>query len=487
MRAYQVFTLRPPLLGQVSSSSIGTGHTLYDPGPLQYWLLALPVHVDPSQGALWGAALCCGLVLSLAVEALWSTGRAVGCALVGFLALDLALLVPGLFAYPTSNPIFAVPFVLTSVVLAWLVATGSFGWWPWLVVTASVAVQSEVFFAYFAVAMVLVSPCMGLLRLRPKRKTWLVLGLILGSICWFPPFLQQVFGKPGNLALLFDAHRAHPSGVAFGLRALGLAGSPHPIWTLGDLSIDHSLGGGGVLPGVAILLAMAGLTVVAWGTKRFDLAALAGLGLICSVCTVVTFASIPTSLQPRVIYLDRVLWIVGALLWTAAVWGLIEWGRSVLRYRPTSVRPEAAAPLWTCLAVVTVLTVGVVGTFAVRHLADSGDRQINSRQIRLVREATTGVEQQTPKGPVNIIVLLNVSGFDLYSLGQGVAWQLTADGWRPQLDASFTAVSGIPYHRSTRWPDVTVSFKGSKPSVHRYICLICQLKKLGRDRRGPGR
>jgi hypothetical protein len=145
LRAWQVFSLHPPLLGQFSTTSVGTGHLIFDPGPLQFWLLALPVHIDPNQGALWGAALLVGLVLSLAIEALWRTGRAWACGLVAFALLDIAWLIPSVFARPAWNPDFAIPFVLTSIVLAWVVATGSLKWWPWLVFTASVAVQAELF------------------------------------------------------------------------------------------------------------------------------------------------------------------------------------------------------------------------------------------------------------------------------------------------------------------------------------------------------
>jgi hypothetical protein len=63
-RSFQVLSLHPPLLGQYSSISPGSGHLVFDPGPLQYVLLSLPVHIDKLQGALWGSALIYGLVLS---------------------------------------------------------------------------------------------------------------------------------------------------------------------------------------------------------------------------------------------------------------------------------------------------------------------------------------------------------------------------------------------------------------------------------------
>ena len=46
LRSFQVFSLHPPLLGQYSTTSESVGHLIFDPGPLQYWLLAVPVRID---------------------------------------------------------------------------------------------------------------------------------------------------------------------------------------------------------------------------------------------------------------------------------------------------------------------------------------------------------------------------------------------------------------------------------------------------------
>jgi hypothetical protein len=59
--------------------------------------------------------------------------------------------------------------LVTSIVLAWVVATGSLTWWPWLVFTASVATQAELFFVTFAVALVVAAPLIGMARQRPQR------------------------------------------------------------------------------------------------------------------------------------------------------------------------------------------------------------------------------------------------------------------------------------------------------------------------------
>lgn len=157
-RSYEIFSLHPPLLGQYSSISPGSGHILFDPGPLQYVLLAVPTHVDRLQGGLWGSALACGLVLSVAVEAMWSSRQWLACVLVALAVVDLAWTVPSVFAHQIWNPDFGLIFLFASIVLAYAVALGSFGWWPVLVFTASVAAQAELFYAAVAAGLMIVSP-----------------------------------------------------------------------------------------------------------------------------------------------------------------------------------------------------------------------------------------------------------------------------------------------------------------------------------------
>ena len=145
IRAFQTTELPPPLVGMLSSAG-GVGHNIFDPGPLLFWMLAIPVRIDPAHGALWGAALLGGAVMSVAVEATWSTGRWLGCAIIGFCALDLVWLVPQVFETLTWNAYFPIPFLLATIVVAWIVCMGGYGWWPVLVATASVAAQTHLIF-----------------------------------------------------------------------------------------------------------------------------------------------------------------------------------------------------------------------------------------------------------------------------------------------------------------------------------------------------
>ena len=199
LRSYEILSLHPPLVGQYSTISPGSGHILFDPGPLQYVLLAVPTYIDRFQGGLWGSALVCGLVLSVAVEAMWSLHRWFACVIVALAVVDLAWTAPSVFDHQIWNPNFGLIFLLASIALAFAVAVGSFGWWPVLVFTASVAAQAELFYAMVAAGLVIVSAFLGCWHSgRSRRLRWLMMGFGVGILCWLPSLIHRYPNPPAT-------------------------------------------------------------------------------------------------------------------------------------------------------------------------------------------------------------------------------------------------------------------------------------------------
>ena len=56
---------------------------------------------------------------------------------------------------PSWNPWFGMMFFIAALAAAWAVMSGHRGWWPALVVTASVAAQAHLMFALASVPVVL--------------------------------------------------------------------------------------------------------------------------------------------------------------------------------------------------------------------------------------------------------------------------------------------------------------------------------------------
>jgi hypothetical protein len=487
IRTFETFSFNPPLLGQFSTSSIGSGHLLFDPGPLQYWLLAIPVRIDPSQGVLWGGALVIGLVLSLGVEALWRSDHVVACGVLGLAILDLAWAIPSVFNRPMWNPNFSIPFLITSIVLAWLVSMGSLQWWPWLVFTASVVVQSEVFFAFFAVALIVVPLCLGIVRRRPDRLGWLKWGLAVGFLCWFPTVLQEVGDRQPNLTLLLEAHRGGPPvGIAFGLRSLGFAASTRPIWTLPSTHLAFlvfDLLSQTPLDGLLTLAVLIAIAVWASMAGRESLGALATIVALSALCLVVTFGVVPKPIVYTLLYLGYVLWIVGTLVWITVGWGVYElamsahraWTRSSTSSTDGFSGLTPSRPAKFGAAAVLVVCAVAVGFVGLRSSVTSSSKYVSSHDNALASRITTLIERRTTRGPVSITFaghpketspLFGIDYVPAFAVGLGVAWQLTTDGWQPALPALFTSRTGLTYPRSsTHWPAVTVTINGSEVTV----------------------
>src|ERR1700733_7024084 len=228
LRSWDALTPYGPLVGQATQLRNGA----YDPGPLQYWLLAIPVHLDPRAGVVWGAALCCLVA-----------------------------------AEPEWNPWFGVMFFLATLATGLAVLSGRRRWWPVLVVTASVAAQAHLMFALASAALVLVALVAAVADTIRARAGywWAVVGLMAGAACWIAPFIQQITGRPGNLRMLIASlGTRQPAGTAFGLKALSASVLPptvgwRPAMSFRLEGIARVIGGGTPAFGVAVLALTAAL------------------------------------------------------------------------------------------------------------------------------------------------------------------------------------------------------------------------------------
>jgi hypothetical protein len=473
-RSYQVFSAHSPLVGMFSTTTYGSGHIVYDPGPLLFWLLSVPVRIDPAHGALWGAALWCAVALSVGLEALWSAGHRFACAVLALAVVDLAWLVPEIFVDPVWNPNLSFVFAVVSIVLAVVVAGGALRWWPVLVLTASVAVQSEFFYAFVCALAVVLSVLIGVRRRRGRSWTAIVAGLAVGLACWTPSIVQQVTATRGNLGLILGANRTAPLGLGFALRAVAFAASP--LWQAHykELIADPGrLKGASPVLGAAIVVT--GVVVTAWAlrSRRRALATMAMAALSGTLAMVVTVAIVPGHLYLNVVrYLLYWLWPLSVCIWAGIGSAVVSVGRRLWarrRAKWSDPVPGAASALLSGGVVVIALatTAGLVGVPTDPRVVAANELTVpSSSALRLQQEIVARVEAETPKGRVQLAWCVPTAGCpsDLFTLvsteyfvGVGVAWQLSADGWAPELPRWFTRFSGIAYQWQPGTPTVPVA------------------------------
>jgi len=485
-RDYQTFSLQPPVVGLASTAS-SVGHQLYDPGPLQFWLLAPFVQLDFDHGLLWGSALIIGTVLSTAIEAIWHSGRWLGCAALAFVIVDLLWLAPWVFSNLPWNAYFPIFFLIASIAFAWRVSTGAFGWWPVLIFTASVAAQCHLFFVPPALLLVLASPLLGLTLGKPVRYGWLITGGVIGLLCWLAPLIQHQ-----NLIALWRGNSGKQTfGFAFGLKALARSASPVPIW-LGPnadavqyLSWLHQAS---AAYGVVVLLLLAVFGTFAWRSHCRDLAMLSALAFVLCSSFVLVFAVFPVTNFVSLEYLIDPLWVLGVLLWIVvgwSAWALLLFvadrriaARSVVNTDSTgtgsSTRRGDRRLIGHALQIASlsaIALIAVIGGVGIQHAITAQPTDYGSgwtpAENATVAAATKGVEDDLPRQGLVYLFLSTGPGNYAHFLGslhimEGVAWRLESDGWTPVLADNLAVYTGTPVPTDTTVPAVSVDIRGTR-------------------------
>jgi hypothetical protein len=476
LRSWDVLTPYGPLVGQATQLRNGA----YDPGPLQYWLLAIPVHLDPRAGVVWGAALCCMVAASVAIEAAWSAfgvfgGLAASGIIVGTVAWQ-----PLIAAEPEWNPWFGVMFFLATLATGLAVLSGRRRWWPVLVVTASVAAQAHLMFALASAALVLVALVAAVADTIRARAGywWAVVGLMAGAACWIAPFIQQITGHPGNLRMLVASlGTKQPAGTAFGLKALSASVLPPTVWWRPAMSfrlegIARVIGGGTPAFGVAVLALTAVLLAAAVRPLRSRrLAALAVVSLLTSGAVLATYSSIPEHNigHHTQNYLLVVLLPAGLLVWLTAGTAAVLAARRVTGpagllaavRRPPRGTPGAAggstARWGVCVTGLAAVALIGLGTWpAVAQQGRASAAAIHAGEVRATRLAAQRIEQMLPPQPLKLSIVSN--GVYDRDVTLGVAWALHAHGYAPSVNHRAARYLGLRRYLFTGrpMPGVTV-------------------------------
>ncbi len=460
LRSWNELTAHGPLVGETTRLASG----LHDPGPLEYWLLAVPVHLDPVRGVLWGAALWCMVGGSLAIEATWSAHGKIGGLLASLAILVIVACRPGLAVKPYWNAWFGAMFFLAAVAAAWAVMSGRRWWWPVLVITASVAAQAHLMFALAAAGLVVLALIAGLAdRFRAiAGYRWAIAGLIAGLACWSAPLIQQFTSRAGNLAALVTYRGAgQRTGFRFALKALTASAQPPAVWWppgLRHLTAAQQIDGRSAALAVAILAMTAGVMLLAVLRLRSrPLARLATISLLASAAALVTFSGIPVTGDNlgRLYYLTVVLFPVGLLAWLTAGSALVLTGRRVIDRR-RALAAERAGPgggqqravpagrRWavrvTRAAVLPLIVLTSLPGVVQRAPAFPGDADL----ARAVSVATPLIEQALPSRRLALSVVDANKHFGT-RITLGLVWALHADRYRPEFRVHSALTHTLPH------------------------------------------
>jgi hypothetical protein len=459
------------LVGQPTDLHSG----LNDLGPAEYWLLAIPVHVDPVRGLLWGAALLCLAAASMTIEAAWSVLGETGGLLASGVILAMIAWMPALASRPYWNPYFGAIWFLAAVAASWAVMSGHRRWWPALVVSASIAAQAHLMFAIASAGLALLALIVAMAdRSRAAAGyRWLIAGLLAAVACWIAPFVQQLTSSPGNMSALIDAEHAVPhAGLAFAAKALTAFTEPPPLWWHPHLygrpdlyRVIEARPAGFAVAALAITAMVVPLAVFKLRSRW--LASLAAISLLVSAAAAITFSGIPPTGPDlsHVSYLILIMFPAGLLTWLTAGSAIVLTGRQLISSRQ---RAKTAGPAETLAA--------QPGTSRTR-LATSGARAAAAALIALasllglaqasgysgvglnpyqVAVAARLIERALPSQRIIALSVTTDSGPDLYRVTMGLRWALIAQGYDPDMS---------PLGPTLPIPQVAVLVIGSKITV----------------------
>lgn len=431
LRTADILDGRFPVTGMRSTSGDGvdTDLSTHHLGPLQFYLLALPLALGGGSAA--GLVIGGGLVAATAsvLSVVWA--RRLGGALAvtvfttGVILTQWAIGAEAL--YRPFNPYAPLLPVYLALVLLWALARGDRRALAPFVVAVSLTAQSNL--AFFPLAALLGFMATGLMlwpritRIRTRRRRrvradtlshrW---ALALGLLVWLPSLVELLVHQPNNLSQLIrwaTSGTGTPIGVVDGAAHLSLI-APAPggfrRYTE-DLLVD----GSGVATAIGVVLLVL-LIAISTGHKvprgRSSSAWPARVALVANVGMLLTASRLPE--WPLAPY-----WVITWLPVAAFTWAALAWrGLAYLDDATPHLPARIALPLGGAL---------VAGSIVAAPLAHQPDWTETDSMTRVAKLAGDDLGQGEGRA-----VQVNGLGF-VPTLGAApaIAWQAHRQGWEP--------------------------------------------------------
>lgn len=456
LQAWNTFSMHVPLVGQGTGAANGLGgaQTVGNPGPLEFWLLAPFVHLDPGQGALLGSALLCAAALSCGVYVLQKSVGPWAAVILALVVVDLAIVSPFAFVDPVWNSDFASFWFLSFLAVAFAVGSGNLRYLALLIFIASCTIDSHLLFAPSTVLILITVVVSGLLLQRPHDYRWLWWTVGVAAICWIVPIGQELFGSHPNLTALLhnvgvgSGQSIKTFGSALGLHALARAASPKAVWATprqiqpGE-SYRDVLQSGHLVYCLAFF-ALVAVVVLAWRHKKSYLLSLSAVTTASAIGLVVLYARVPRNYTLSFEWVSQAVWIVGICIWITGGYALMIWARSHFSVVRAIRVPERAMKI----SLLVLLAVGTIaGTVVVMFPYGGRGQRLDYAAWARVKHEAKIIETYFPKSEVGINV--RYTGRDFIQRFQdehGTAYLLQTAGWVPGLPPQSDGLLHDPIH-----------------------------------------
>ncbi len=382
IRSLDVFSRHPPLTGLPSTSVLYGSNTFTNhPGPIEFYLLAVPVRVlGASIGSFLGSAAINGAFVFIA---LWVFLRRLGVAAMCWAGLLLLVVLWSAGSAVLTDPVssnMTMYSLLCTAVIAWALIDGDLALLPLGAFVASYAAQQHLAAGFIVLvvigaALVIVS-VQAVLRVRrgdiaAKRSVlrWSGAAACVAAMCWAPVIYDQLTRRPGNLSAIvrFARDNARPAlGLKSGVEQVVRVLTPPTVIGRTDTPGTFLLTPPGALRFVLAVAIVGALGLLAWrGWRRAPAAArLALVALLLVAAGVVNGSKVPQGSESARINLYR--WSYGAAFVTFAALGIglvLVLGRFTRRRSFAGLASRFGVPaLLLAAALVAGSTIFVQGT-----------------------------------------------------------------------------------------------------------------------------
>jgi hypothetical protein len=470
-RALDVFSDHSPLVGQWSQASSITGHPTYSPGPLLYWLLAIPSRLGPLEMAVTMGAVNLGSVVGVVALARRQGGPLFMVGVAAALVITCRSL-PVEIPYEIWNTWAGIfPFLLLMFV-SWAIGSGAFRLLPLGVVLASFVVQCDLAYVAPAVACAAVA-VLGLVLWRRTEgragdiRPWVALSAVVAVVCWSPAILQELRHGPGNLSrvVALAVHHHETVGLTTGWHTLTESVGVLPLWLKPTLSLEqryflgHATGATHEWSTALILAAVVALLLLSVRQREHEIAVAMGLNLALCGSIVAAAGSVPAENLGVAAKAYVLVWTVpaGMFVWTST--SLAAWRAAAPAYgrlHPPRVGLELAA--------VAICAVAVVAASA-RDYRDRGRFPPGSKDYLAMR-ATNASVLDAIAGRRDILIA-DDGAWDT-TFERSLVYSLRLHGLLPSVRGPYIVTQlGSAYRAGTRAHGVTVTVAhGAAPVPH---------------------
>ncbi len=399
---------------------------------------------------LLGSTLLCAAILSVALVLLYREAGAWAAILFSLGVADLALTSPTPFVDPAWNPSFGFFWFLAFLGVAFVVGLGNLRYLAVLIFIGSVTIDSHLMYLPSVGLVLLAAGITGWFVKRPPNMRWLWWSGAVAALCWLAPLGQELFSSNPNLSLLVRSSglvrntHATTEGWVYGLRALGRAVSPDPVWATPRSTIPLASAADVVhqsLLACLVVPLLIGIAVLAWQHGKRELFSMCIVSLGGGLGVVFLYAHIPDSYYASFVWVNMAVWVVGISVWLTLGLALvvaIRSRREIGFVHNSSVEMKR----WVTVAILAVAA--AAGVLAV-GLSYGSSFVLDWPAVNRVEHMTSFIEHTVPKGNVNLAI--RYKGDNPYQLSEeehGVAYLLFTAGWTAGMEPAENHLLGLP-------------------------------------------